>query len=73
MAASASCRARLARLIGSRAFQTVAAEAGVQVAEQELYSDSLGEAGSGAETYVAMMRLNTCTIVAALGGSPDCP
>ncbi|MGY2715780.1 manganese/iron transport system substrate-binding protein [Thermostichus sp. MS-CIW-15] len=53
--------------------QTVAAEAGVQVAEQELYSDSLGEAGSGAETYVAMMRLNTCTIVAALGGSPDCP
>jgi manganese/iron transport system substrate-binding protein len=51
----------------------VAAEAGVQVAEQELYSDSLGEAGSGAETYVAMMRLNTCTIVAALGGSPDCP
>jgi ABC-type metal ion transport system, periplasmic component/surface adhesin len=52
--------------------QTVAAEAGVKVAEQELYSDSLGEPGSGAETYVAMMRLNTCTIVAALGGSPEC-
>ena len=52
--------------------QTVAAEAGVKVAEQELYSDSLGEAGSGAETYIAMMRLNTCTIVAALGGSPEC-
>ncbi|MFT0788320.1 metal ABC transporter solute-binding protein, Zn/Mn family [Synechococcus sp. H55.10] len=53
--------------------QTVAAEAGVQVAEQELYSDSLGEPGSGAETYIAMMRHNTCTIVGALGGSPDCP
>ncbi len=53
--------------------QTVAAEAGVQVAEQELYSDSLGKPGSGAETYIAMMRHNTCAIVAALGGSPDCP
>jgi manganese/iron transport system substrate-binding protein len=52
--------------------QTVATEAGVKVAEQELYSDSLGEAGSGAETYVAMMRHNTCTIVVALGGSPEC-
>ena len=48
--------------------KTVAAEAGVQVAEQELYSDSLGEAGSGAETYLEMMRLNTLTIVNALGG-----
>lgn len=52
--------------------QTVAAEAGVKVAEQELYSDSLGEPGSGAETYVAMMRHNTCTIVVDLGGSPEC-
>ncbi|MEN9229495.1 MAG: zinc ABC transporter substrate-binding protein [Thermostichus sp. DG02_5_bins_236] len=51
--------------------QTVAAEAGVQVAEQELYSDSLGEPGSGAETYPEMMRLNTLTIVNALGGSPN--
>ncbi|MCF2969832.1 zinc ABC transporter substrate-binding protein [Synechococcus sp. Nb3U1] len=51
--------------------QTVAAEAGVQVAEQELYSDSLGEAGSGAETYLEMMRLNTLAIVNALGGSPN--
>lgn len=51
--------------------QTVAAEAGVQVAEQELYSDSLGEPGSGAETYVEMMRLNTLTIVNALGGSAN--
>ncbi len=53
--------------------QTVAAEAGVEVAEQELYSDSLGEAGSGAETYLEMMRLNTLTIVSALGGSPTSP
>ncbi len=53
--------------------QTVAAEAGVEVAEQELYSDSLGEAGSGAETYLEMMRLNTCAIVAALGGFSTCP
>lgn len=52
--------------------QTVATEAGVKVAEQKLYSDSLGEPGSGTETYVAMMRHNTCTIVVALGGSPEC-
>ncbi len=50
--------------------QTVAAEAGVELAEQELYSDSLGEPGSGAETYVEMMRWNTLAIVRALGGSP---
>jgi manganese/iron transport system substrate-binding protein len=34
---------------------TVAEEAGVQLADPALYSDSLGAAGSGAETYITMM------------------
>lgn len=48
---------------------TVAQEAGVELAEQELYSDSLGEAGSEADTYIKMIVANTCTIATALGGS----
>jgi manganese/iron transport system substrate-binding protein len=47
---------------------TVAAEANIQLAEQELYSDSVGAAGSGAETYVKMMVRNTQAIVENLGG-----
>lgn len=35
----------------------------------ELYSDALGEPGSGAETYVGMMRHNVDTIAAALGAA----
>jgi manganese/iron transport system substrate-binding protein len=34
----------------------------------ELYSDSLGEEGSGADSYVGMMVHNTRTVVRALGG-----
>ncbi len=49
--------------------QTVAAEAGVTLAEQELYSDALGAAGEPGETYVGMIISNTCTIALALGGS----
>ncbi|MEM8529557.1 MAG: zinc ABC transporter substrate-binding protein [Chloroflexota bacterium] len=33
----------------------------------ELYSDAMGEPGSGAETYIGMMRHNIDTIVGALG------
>jgi len=39
---------------------------GVTIAS--LYTGALGEAGSGAETYVAMMRHNARTIAGALGG-----
>jgi ABC-type Zn uptake system ZnuABC Zn-binding protein ZnuA len=44
----------------------VANEAGVQVVAS-LYTDALGPPGSGAETYVDMLRLNTTSIVTALG------
>jgi ABC-type Zn uptake system ZnuABC Zn-binding protein ZnuA len=45
----------------------VANEAGVKVAAS-LYTDALGPEGSGAETYLGMMRQNVTTIVTALGG-----
>ncbi|GAB4349293.1 MAG: zinc ABC transporter substrate-binding protein [Cyanophyceae cyanobacterium] len=48
--------------------KTVAAEAGVTLADRELYADSVGAPGSGAETYVMMMVANTRAIVEGLGG-----
>ncbi|NEO62766.1 MAG: zinc ABC transporter solute-binding protein [Moorea sp. SIO4G2] len=48
---------------------TVAQEAGVKLAPQELYSDSLGVPGSEADTYIKMLITNTQTIVEALGGN----
>ncbi|WP_421656243.1 metal ABC transporter solute-binding protein, Zn/Mn family [Leptothermofonsia sp. ETS-13] len=48
--------------------KTVAQEAGVKLAPRQLYSDSLGAPGSGADTYVKMMVVNTTTIAQALGG-----
>ncbi|MBR8827965.1 MAG: zinc ABC transporter substrate-binding protein [Gomphosphaeria aponina SAG 52.96 = DSM 107014] len=48
--------------------ETVAAEAGVKLAPQELYSDSIGAAGSAGDTYMKMMVANTQSIVEALGG-----
>lgn len=47
--------------------QPVADEAGIEVAPP-LYVETLGEDGSGAETYIGMMRYNIDTIVDALGG-----
>ncbi len=44
----------------------VASEAGVRLVAT-LFTDALGPAGSGGETYVDMMRSNVTTIVAALG------
>jgi ABC-type Zn uptake system ZnuABC Zn-binding protein ZnuA len=44
----------------------VATEAGVRVVAS-LYTDALGPEGSGAESYVGMMRQNVNTIVTALG------
>jgi len=48
--------------------KTVAQEAGVKLAPEELYSDSIGAAGSDGDTYVKMLAANTRTIVEALGG-----
>jgi ABC-type Zn uptake system ZnuABC Zn-binding protein ZnuA len=55
----------------ARAAETIAAEAGVKVVAGEgaLYGDSLGPAGSDADTYLKMIRHNTATIVANLSGS----
>jgi len=44
----------------------IAAEAGVRLVAA-LFTDALGPAGSGGETYVDMMRSNVTAIVAALG------
>jgi manganese/iron transport system substrate-binding protein len=49
--------------------KTVAAEAGVKLAEQKLYSDSIGAADSEANSYVMMLVVNTRTIVEGLGGN----
>lgn len=48
--------------------QTVAAEAGVKLATRSLYSDSIGAAGSDADSYIKMIVANTQTIVESLGG-----
>jgi manganese/iron transport system substrate-binding protein len=48
--------------------KTVAAEAGVKLAPEQLYSDSLGAPGSDADTYVKMLVANTRSIVESLGG-----
>lgn len=54
----------------ARAAETVAREAGVRVVagEDSLYGDSLGGPGSGAETYLDMVRHNADVIAGALGG-----
>jgi len=48
---------------------TVANEAGVQLAQQELYSDSIGAPDSEANSYLGMLRVNTRTIVQNLEGN----
>lgn len=54
--------------INSQLIQTVAEEAGVKLAETELYSDSIGVPGSEGDSYTKMMMSNTRAIVEALGG-----
>ena len=46
--------------------EALAAEVGSEVAVVELFSDSVGGSGSGAETYLAMMRTNGERITVAL-------
>jgi len=48
--------------------QTVAEEAQVELAAQELYSDSIGAPGGDGDSYIKMMVANTRAIVEALGG-----
>lgn len=48
-----------------RLVNELAAQAGVKVVD-DLYSDNLGKSGSGADTYLAMMRTDTILIVEAL-------
>ena len=48
---------------------TVAQEAGVKLAANELYADSIGAPGSDGDSYIKMMVVNTRTIVEALGGN----
>jgi manganese/iron transport system substrate-binding protein len=48
--------------------KTVAQEAGVELARNKLYSDSIGAKGSDGDSYIKMMEANTRSIVQALGG-----
>ena len=50
--------------VSERLAQAVASEAGVELVR--LYSGSLGEEGSGADTYIDMVRANVMRIVGAL-------
>ena len=47
--------------------EAVAAEIGAEVAVVELFTGSLGDADSGAATYIEMMRTNAQRIADALG------
>jgi manganese/iron transport system substrate-binding protein len=47
---------------------TVAEEAQVKLAPQQLYSDSIGAPGSAGDSYVKMLQENTRSIVESLGG-----
>lgn len=52
----------------NKVIETVAREANVKIAEQELYADGLGDKGSPTGTYIGMIENNTCAIVNGLGG-----
>jgi len=51
--------------VNPKLIRQIAADAGVQIGGQ-LYSDSMGEAGSAGESYLGMMRENVLTIVQGL-------
>ncbi len=48
--------------------QTIARDAGVQISDQTLFADGLGESGSGGDSYQNMLVTNTEAIVQGLGG-----
>jgi manganese/iron transport system substrate-binding protein len=51
--------------VNPKLVREVAREAGVKIGG-ELYSDSMGEEDTAAETYIGMMRENIITILEAL-------
>jgi manganese/iron transport system substrate-binding protein len=51
--------------VNPKLVREIAAEAGVRVGG-ELYSDSMGTAGSAGDTYIGMMRENVLTIADSL-------
>lgn len=55
--------------INPQLIKTVAQEAGVKLAPQELYSDSIGATGSEGDSYIKMLVANTKSIVESLGGN----
>jgi manganese/iron transport system substrate-binding protein len=55
--------------INPQLIETVAEEAGVELAPQQLYSDSIGAEGSDGDSYVKMLVANTKSIVESLGGN----
>ncbi len=54
--------------VNPKLIEAVAKEAGVKVADQDLFADGLGEKGSVGETYQKFLITNTKTIVEGLGG-----
>ncbi|WP_309736725.1 metal ABC transporter solute-binding protein, Zn/Mn family [Chamaesiphon sp. OTE_75_metabat_556] len=54
--------------LNPKLINAIAQDAKVKVAEQEIYADGLGEAGSPGETYQKMLISNTKSIVEGLGG-----
>lgn len=54
--------------VNPKLIEAVAKEANVKISEQELYSDSLAEPGSAADTYPKMLIANTKAIVEGLKG-----
>jgi manganese/iron transport system substrate-binding protein len=55
-------------VVNPKVIQAVARAANVKVSDRKLYSDSLGEPGSEADTYPKLLIANTKTIVQGLGG-----
>ncbi|NER46854.1 MAG: zinc ABC transporter solute-binding protein [Symploca sp. SIO1A3] len=52
-----------------KVLQTVANEAGVDISEDVLIADGIGEKGTPVGSYQGMLVYNTCTIVTGLGGT----
>lgn len=59
--------------INPQLIRTVAQEAGVILADPELYADSIGTPGSEGDSYLRMMAANTRAIVTNLGGTVSEP
>lgn len=56
--------------INPKLMQRIAKETGIRIGDP-LYGDSLGVPGSGADTYIGMVRSNVRAMVGALSGAPS--